>query len=138
MWVGFPYTVIDRVPSASGFTMVSKKGMAPSSLLVSTVNWMAGSTPLMCCRKSCLWISLWMANVSSTYCCQSLGMGAVLRAFWPKYSIHKLATMGLTGEPIATHLTCSQNWSWNEKCMFLSACLQLEVLFYPEGGVIFQ
>ena len=26
MWVGFLYTVIDRVPSASGFTMVSKKG----------------------------------------------------------------------------------------------------------------
>ena len=42
MWVGFLYTVIDRLPSASGFTMVSKKGMAASSLVVSTVNGWQG------------------------------------------------------------------------------------------------
>ena len=53
MWVGFLYTVMDRIPSGSCFTMVSKKGMDPSSLLVSTVNWMAGSMLLMCCRNSC-------------------------------------------------------------------------------------
>ena len=41
-WVGFLCTVIDKVPSTSCFTMVSKKGNAPSSLLVSTVNWMEG------------------------------------------------------------------------------------------------
>ena len=35
---------MDREPSASGFTIVSKKGMDPSSLLSSTVNLMAGST----------------------------------------------------------------------------------------------
>ena len=35
------------------------------------------------------------------------GCGAVLRAFCSKYSIYKLATIGLTGEPIATPLTCS-------------------------------
>ena len=46
--VGFLYTVMDRVPSASGFTIVSKKGMDPSSLLSSTVNLIAGSTLLMC------------------------------------------------------------------------------------------
>ena len=73
LWVGFLYTVIDRGPSTSDFTMVSKKGMVPSSLLVSTVNWMAGSTLLMCWRKSCLWISLWMTKVSSTYLWQNLG-----------------------------------------------------------------
>ena len=33
--------------------------------------WMAGSTLLMCCRKSCLWISFWMTNVSSTYLCHT-------------------------------------------------------------------
>ena len=71
--VGFLNIVIDRVPSTSDFTMMSKKGMAPSSLLVSTVNWVAGSTLLMCWRKSCLWISLWTTNVSSTYLCQNLG-----------------------------------------------------------------
>ena len=35
---------MDREPSASGLTIVSKKGMEPSSLLSSTVNLMAGST----------------------------------------------------------------------------------------------
>ena len=33
---------MDREPSASGLTIVSKKGMDPSSLLSSTVNLMAG------------------------------------------------------------------------------------------------
>ena len=32
--VGFLYTVMDSLPSFSGFTVVSKKGMAPSSLVV--------------------------------------------------------------------------------------------------------
>ena len=48
LWVGFLYTVMDRPPSSSGFTMVSKKGMELSSILSSTVNFMAGSTLLMC------------------------------------------------------------------------------------------
>ena len=54
---------MDSDPSASGFTIVSKKGMEPSSLLSSTVNLMAGSTLLMCCRKLCLLASLWMTKV---------------------------------------------------------------------------
>ena len=52
MCVGFLYAVMDRDPSASGLTIVSKKGMEPSSLLSSTVNLMAGSTLFMCCRKA--------------------------------------------------------------------------------------
>ena len=35
------------------------------------------------------------------------GWGAVLRAFCSKYSMYKLATMGLTGEPMAAPSTCS-------------------------------
>ena len=35
------------------------------------------------------------------------GVGAVLRAFCSKYSMYKLATMGLTGEPMAAPSTCS-------------------------------
>ena len=46
--VRFLYTDMDREPSASGLTIVSKKGMDPSSLLSSTVNLMAGSTLFMC------------------------------------------------------------------------------------------
>ena len=59
----------------SGLKIVSKKGMDPSSLLSSTVNLIAGSTLLMCCRKPCLLVSLWMTKVSSTYLCQNLGVG---------------------------------------------------------------
>ena len=35
------------------------------------------------------------------------GWGAVLRAFCSKYSMYKLATMGLTEEPMAAPSTCS-------------------------------
>ena len=88
VWVGFLYTVMESVPSASGLTMVSKKGMDPSSLFSSPVNFMAGSTLFMCWRKPCLLTSLWMTKVSSTYLHQNLGgVGAVLRAFCSKYSM---------------------------------------------------
>ena len=73
--VGFLYTDMDREPSASGLTIVSKKGMDPSSLLSSTANLMAGSTLLMCWRKPCLLASLWMTKVSSTYLCLNFGGG---------------------------------------------------------------
>ena len=43
------------------------------------------------------------------------GWGAVCRAFCSKYSMYKLATMGLTGEPMAAPSTCSHNWPWKEK-----------------------
>ena len=35
------------------------------------------------------------------------GWGAVLRAFCSKYSMYRLATMGLTAEPMAAPSTCS-------------------------------
>ena len=80
--VGFLYTVMDRLPSASGLTIVSKKGIDPSSMLSSTVNLMAGSTLLMCRRKPCLLASLWMTKVSSTNLCQNLGsVGQYLELF---------------------------------------------------------
>ena len=75
VWVGFLYTVMDRLLFTSGFTMVPKKGMEPSYLLSYTVNLMAGSTLLMCWRKPCLLASLWITKVSSTYLCQNLGGG---------------------------------------------------------------
>ena len=74
MWIGFLYTVVYSLPSVSGFTMVSMKGMAPFSLLFSTVNCMAGLTLLTCCRKYCLFSSFWMTKVSSTYMCNNLGV----------------------------------------------------------------
>ena len=76
MCVGFRYTVRDRVLSAVGFTMGSRNGIAPSSLLFSTVTLMVGSTLLICSRKICLCSSCWMTKVSSIYLNQSLGGGS--------------------------------------------------------------
>ena len=72
VWVEFLYTVIDNVLSASGLTVVSKKGIALSSLLSSIVNLMAGSTLSICSRKLCFYF--WMTNVSSTHLSHSLGV----------------------------------------------------------------
>ena len=41
------YTPMVKVPSGFGVMMVSKKGIEPSSLGSSTVNWMDGSAVLM-------------------------------------------------------------------------------------------
>ena len=120
MWVGFLYTVIDRVVSTSGFTMVSKKWMTLSSLLVSTVNWMArvNSVDVL---KEVLFMDFLVGDkgVIDIPVPKPWGLGAVLRTLCSKYSIYKLAPMDLAGEPIAAPLTCSQNWSWKEKYMFL-------------------
>ena len=76
VWVGFLYTVMDRLSLSSGFTMVSKEGdwnhppCCPLLLIL-----MAGSKLLMCWRKPCLLASLWITKVSSTYLHQNLGGG---------------------------------------------------------------
>ena len=88
------------MPFASGLTVVSKKGMDPSSLLSSTVNLMAGSTLLMCWRKPCLLTSLWMTKVSSTNLCQNLGgLGQYLELF--VLSLH--VEVGHNGANWGTH-----------------------------------
>ena len=48
MRVGFLYTFVVKVPSDWGVTNMSKKGIEPSGLASSTVNWMEVSTVLMC------------------------------------------------------------------------------------------
>ena len=91
--------------------MVPRNGKAPSCWLFSTVNMMAGSMLFICSRRLCLCSSCLMTKVSSTYLSQSLGaVVAVLRAVLSKCSMWRLATMGLTGDPIAGTSTCSQNW----------------------------
>ena len=92
--VGFLYTVIDREPSTSGLTIVSKKGMDPSSLLSSTVNLMAGSTLLMCWKEALFIGFLVDDKGSSNNLHQNLGgWGQCLELFvlstpcreWPKW-----------------------------------------------------
>ena len=79
VWVDFLYIPMVKVPSVSGVVMVSKKGMEPSSLDSSTVNWMEGSTELMCLRNSSLCDSCWITKVSSTYLFHILGGAVLLR-----------------------------------------------------------
>ena len=47
VWVGFLYIVVDRLLSLFGITKVSRKGMDPSALVVSVVNFMFSSIELM-------------------------------------------------------------------------------------------
>ena len=96
--VDFLYTVMDSVPSASGLPMVSKKGMNPCSLLSSTVNFIAASTLLMCWRKPCLLISLWMTKVSSTNLHQNLG-GQYLELFVLSTPCRGWLQLGWLGNP---------------------------------------
>ena len=77
VWVGFLYTPIVKLPSFSGVMTVSRNGIESSSLASSTVNWIEGSTVLMCWRNCCWCICCCITQVSSTYLLQTLG-GAVL------------------------------------------------------------
>ena len=52
VWVGFMYTFVVKVPSDWGVINMSRKGMEPSSLASSTVNWMEVSTVLMFWKNS--------------------------------------------------------------------------------------
>ena len=97
---------MDREPSASGLTIVSKKGMEPSSLLSSTVNLIADTVYVL---KKALFVGFLVYDKGVIYipAPELRGWGAVLRAFCSKYSMYRLATMGLTGEPMAASSTCS-------------------------------
>ena len=74
----------------------------------SVVNWMDGSTELMCCGNSSLFDCFNMKNVSSTYLFLHHlgGFTADVRALSSKISMYKLVTTGLTGDPIAAPWVC--------------------------------
>ena len=57
---------MDREPSASGLTIVSKKGMDPSSLLSSTVNLMAGVNTVYVLKEA-LFIDLLVDDKGAIY-----------------------------------------------------------------------
>ena len=98
VFVGFLKTVLLRLPSSLGVTNTSRKGMDPSSLCSSQVNWICWSIELMWSRKALLCDD----SVSSTNLFQRYGgCGAVPMAFSSTFSIYKLAAIGLMGEPMA-------------------------------------
>ena len=75
---GFSVHPYCKLPSSSGLMMVSRKGMEPSSFASSTVNWIEGSTVLMCWRNCCWCFCCCITKVSSTYLFQTLGGTALL------------------------------------------------------------
>ena len=64
--VGFLYTLVFKLPSSLMVTKVSKKGMEPSPLLASFVNWILSSMLFMCWKKLSSWVFWMITNVSST------------------------------------------------------------------------
>ena len=77
-----------KVLSACDVTMVSGNGMEPSDLVSSIVNWMDGSTELMCFKNSSLCNWCWITKMSSTYIFEILGrLTAVVMALCSSSSI---------------------------------------------------
>ena len=99
---------MDREPSASGLTIVSKKGMEPFLLVVLYCK-PYGRVNTVYVLKEALFVGLLVDDKGVIHipAPELGGWGAVLRAFCSKYSMYKLATMGLTGEPMAAPSTCS-------------------------------
>ena len=69
-----------RLPSSLGVIRMSKKGMEPSGLESSLVNWMCLSTELMWSRKHLLCDDSMMVKVSSTNLPQR--QGGVVMSLW--------------------------------------------------------
>ena len=106
--VGFLYIEVWRLPSSMGVIRISKRGMDPSGLVSSLVNFILGLMVFKCSRKLFLCCFLMIVNVSSTNLFQSTGDdGYVMMAWTSRSSINRLATMGLICDPIAAPSVCS-------------------------------
>ena len=79
--VGFLYTVLLRLPSSLGITNISRKGIDPSSLCSSQINWMCWSMELMWSWKALLCDDSMMVNVSSTNLFQRWGVWSCANCF---------------------------------------------------------
>ena len=75
VWVGFLYILVARVPSGHWMTIVSRKGMDPSALVSSTVNWMLWSTEVMWSRNSSLYVEMITIKILSTCLSHRCGGG---------------------------------------------------------------
>ena len=77
VWVGFLCMEVDKLPSSSTVTRVSRKGNDQSALVFSAVNWIFSSIPFICWNNSSLYVVSRMTKVSSPNLFQRLG-GVVL------------------------------------------------------------
>ena len=108
VWVGFLSTMVSMLPSAWIVIRWSRKGMNPSALVFSAVNWMPSSMELMWLKNSSLYTVFMTAKVSSTDLFHKLQLcGAELRDLVTKSYMKMLAIMGLNGDPIAAPSCCS-------------------------------
>ena len=108
MCVGFLYTEVWRLPSSLGVIRISKKGVDPSVLISSVVNFILGMMEFKCYRKLFLCCLLMIVNVSSTNLFQSTGGECDVMIAWTSgSSINRLATMGLMGDPTGAPSVCS-------------------------------
>ena len=91
---------MDREPSASGLTNSVQEGDG-TILLVVLYSKPNGRVNTVYVLEEALFVGLLVDDKCVIHIpAQSLGgWGAVLRAFCSKYSMYKLATMGLTGNP---------------------------------------
>ena len=107
---------MDREPSTSGLTIVSKIGDGTILLIVLYCK-PYGRVNTVYVLKEALFIGFLVDDKGVIHipAPEHGGWGAVLRAFYSKYFMYKLVTMGLTGEPMAAPSTCSWNWPWKEK-----------------------
>ena len=95
---GFLYTFVLKLPSKHGVTKVSKRGMDPSSLLSSIVNWIFSSMELIWLMKLSFCVFLMITKVSSTNHLHRLeGVGDVLMPFSSNASMYRWAIMRLRG-----------------------------------------
>ena len=102
VWVGFLYTVVSILPSLEGVTRVSRKGIDPSILVFSAVNWMPLFYGIYVVEEF-FFVGCFYDNQR---CHQQifptdLGVyGAELRALVSKSSMKMLAIMGLMITPL--------------------------------------
>ena len=100
------YTEVLMLLLGPGETRVSKKEMESLLLGLPPINWICGSMEVTYRRNYWVCSVCWMTKVSSTYFSYSLGgLGTVLMALDVNYSVNRLATRGLMGEPMAAPWT---------------------------------
>ena len=108
VWVVFLNTDVFKLPSSSGVSRMSRKGIDPSSLTSSQVNFILGCIKFRCCRQLSLLFFLIIVNVSSRNLFHRIGgVVDVLMAWISSSSMNKFATNGLIGEPMAAPSVCS-------------------------------
>ena len=108
VWAGLQYTVTDKELSASCLIKVSRKGIDPFSWLLSAVNLIAWFYIINMTQEQ-FFLGLLLKDKGVIHKPKPIpkGVEADCMASLSKCSIYRLATIWLTGDPIAAPSTCS-------------------------------